>query len=177
MLMKRSLLIAGVFCFLCTGYAHASPRAGAAAAPEVRCEIRLSAWCIEQGAYEITRTLARDSVHDRVWSLNGQFRPRSKLIILEPNGCKSGFSNALALLKYEHDIEWHSQSWDGIIVRLKSDGSCDLTILFPLYESDPMEWAFTSGLPLVRPCKDNVCDSAGLVQLKAQIEQKFKEGI
>lgn len=175
MLMKLLLPIASAICILANGCAAASPPTGRSAAPSVRCELRLSAWCIEEGAYEITRQLADDSIHDRFWLLRGRFRPESKLVILEPNGCRTGFSDALKLLKFEHGVHWKSRSWDRLQARLKSDGTCDLTILLSPYDGDQMEWAFTEGVSLVRPCKDDVCAGAGLVQLKAQFEQKFRE--
>ncbi len=176
MLMKFLLLIASAICVLGNGCAVASPPSGSASAPPLRCEIRLSAWCIEEGAYEITRQLANDSVHDRVWSMRGRFRPASKLVILEPNGCKSGFSNALELLKFERGVQWENGSWDRMQVRLKSDGTCDLAIMLSPYDGDPMEWAFSSGLPLIRPCKDAACESAGLGQLRPQFEQRYRKG-
>ena len=150
--MKSLLLVASAICFLGNGCAAASPPGGVAPAPARRCEIRLSAWCIAEGAYEISRQLANDSIHDRVWSMRGRFRSESKLVIFEPNGCRSGFSNALELTRFERDIEWQDRSWNRMLVRLKSDGSCDLTVLLPPYDSDPMEWAFSDGLLLVRPC-------------------------
>lgn len=174
--MKLLLLVASAICFIGNGYVAASPPGGVAPAPARRCEIRSSAWCIAEGAYEISRQLASDSIHDRVWSMRGRFRPESKLVILEPNGCRSGFSNVLELSRFERDIEWQDRSWDRMLVRLKSDGSCDLTVLLPPYDGDPMEWAFADGLLLVRPCKDEVCESAGLAQLRSQFEQRYREG-
>lgn len=173
--MKLLLLVVGVLSILGNGSAIASPPDQAAAAPPWRCELRLSSWCIADGAYEITRQLASDGVHDRIWSMRGRFRPESKLVILEPNGCNSGFSNDLRLLKFERGVRWENRFWDRLQVRLKLDGSCDLTVLLPPYDGDPLEWAFTSGLPLVRPCKDEVCESAGLAELKPKFEAQFRE--
>lgn len=172
--MKLLLLIASTICLLGNGCAAIARPSGAASAPPRKCEIRLSAWCIAEGAYEINRRLANDSVHDRIWSLRGRFRPASKLVIFEPNGCKNGFSDALELLSFESGISWQDRSWDRLKVRLKSDGSCDLTILLPPDSSDPMEWAFSNGLLLVRPCNDEACKSAGLAQLRPQFEQRRK---
>lgn len=175
--MKLLLPIASAICFLGNGCAAASPPSLSPSAPPWRCEIRLSTWCIAEGAYEITRQLASDSVHARVWSMRGRFRPESKLIVLEPNGCRSGFSDALELLKFERGVRWENRSWDRLQARIKSDGSCDLTVLLPPYDGDPMEWAFTSGLPQVRPCKDEACESTGLAELRPQFEKQFREGV
>lgn len=174
--MKRLLLIASAICFFGNACVAASPPVRAPSAPPLRCEIRLSTWCIAEGAYEITRQLASDGVHDRVWSMRGRFRPESKLVVLEPNGCRSGFSDAQELLRFEQDIAWQERSWDRLLVRLKSDGSCDLAVLLPPYDGDTMEWAFSEGLPMVRPCKDNACESAGLAELRPQFEKQFRAG-
>ena len=174
--MKLLLVIAGMICVLGSSCAGASPPSGTAAAPPMRCEIRLSAWCIAEGSYEVTRQLASDRVHDRIWSIRGKFRPDSKLVILEPNGCKSGYSDVLELSGFDRSIEWQSHSWDRLRIKLKSDGSCDLTVLLPPYDGDPMEWAFTSGLTLVRACKNDACENASFAQLKSQFEQKFRNG-
>lgn len=160
--------------FLLSACASAAPPTKAPAAPPRRCEIRLSAWCIAEGAYEITRQLANDSVHDRVWSMRGRFRPESNLVILEPNGCRSGFSDALELLKFERGVQWENRSWDRLQARLKSDGSCDLTVLLPPMTA--IQWSGRSqmGLLLVRPCKDDACESAGLAELRPQFEKQFR---
>ncbi|SOO19074.1 exported hypothetical protein [Xanthomonas citri pv. fuscans] len=97
--MKKLFLIAGMVGLLGSGFVTASPTTQAPAAPPSRCEIRLSAWCIAEGAYEINRQLANDSVHDRVWSMRGRSKPASKVIVLEPNGCKSGPSDTLELFE------------------------------------------------------------------------------
>lgn len=173
--MKKLSLIASMVGLLGSGFATASPTTQAPAAPASRCEIRLSAWCIAEGAYEINRQLANDSVHDRVWSMRGRSKPASKVIVLEPNGCKSGPSDALELLEFEQGVPWQNGSWDRIQVKLKSDGSCNLTILLPPYDGDPLEWAFSSGLPLIRPCKDEKCVGAGVGELRSQFEKRYRE--
>lgn len=173
--MNKFLLIASMVGLLGSGFATASPTTLAPAAPPSRCEIRLSAWCIAEGAYEINRQLANDSVHDRVWSMRGRSKPASKVIVLEPNGCKSAPSDALELLEFEQGVAWQNDSWDRIQVKLKSDGSCDLTILLPPYDGDPLEWAFSSGLPLIRPCKDEKCIGAGIGELRSQFEKRYRE--
>ena len=173
--MKLLLLMAGMAGILVSGCAVASPKSNVPSAPSLRCEIRFSAWCIVEGAYEINRQLAGDSIHDRVWSVRGRFKPASKVIILEPNGCKSGSSDALELLKFEQGVRWENGSWDRIQVKLKSDGSCNLEILLPPYDGDPLEWAFASGLPLIRACENDVCDSASIGELRSQFEQRYRK--
>jgi hypothetical protein len=126
--------------------------------------------------FEITDRRAEDGVHDRIWTLRDSFRPESKLVILEPNGCRTGFSDALAFSGFEQGVKWQDDSWDRMRVRLKMDGSCDLEVLMPPFTGDPMEWAFSTGLMLVKACKDERCEGQSLSELKPQFEQQFREG-
>lgn len=161
--------------FLTSGCVSAAPGANPAAPPR-RCEIRQAAWCIEQGAFEIVDRLAQDAAHDRVWTIRGQFRPKSGLVILEPNGCRNGVSDTLALSSYEQGINWEGRSWDRIRARLKTDGSCDLDVLMPAFDGDQMEWAFSTGLMLVKTCTDESCAGPSLAELKPQFEAQFRRG-
>ncbi len=140
-----------------SGAASASPPTQGTAAPTRKCELRLSSWCIADGASIITRRLADDGVHDRTWSLEGRFRPESKLFVLEPNGCKTGYADELKLLHLEGGVAWNGRTMNKATVRIKSDGSCDLQILFAPSSGDPMEWALSSGLALIWGCRDQAC--------------------
>lgn len=163
---KLALCFAWVLVAAC---APASPQSASAAAPPSKCEIRFSAWCIAEGAYEISRLLASDGVNDRVWILSGRFEPDSKLVVFEPNGCNSGYADELALLGVEKAFHWQSRRWDRISVRLKGDATCDLQILVPEAANDPMEWGYSSGLPLLRTCTKVGCPAQNLGDLKSQI--------
>jgi hypothetical protein len=143
-----------------------------AAAPPSKCEIRFSAWCIAEGAYQISRVLASDGVHDRIWTLSGRFRPDSKLVVFEPNGCNAGYADKAVLLGVEKAFRWQDRQWDRISVRLKQDASCDLKILVPVAANDPMEWSYSSGLPLIRTCTKVECPAQNLGDLKSQIGPK-----
>lgn len=161
-----------VLCFvMILGFALTPSRSAPISAPPSSCEIKFSAWCIAEGAYKISRVLASDGVHDRVWTLSGRFEPASKLIILEPNGCNVGFSDEAVLLGAKKGVRWHDQQWDRIQVRLKKDGSCDLQILVPPPSNSPMEWAYSSGLPLIRTCTKDQCPARNLGDLKSQIRR------
>lgn len=161
-------LIAGI----CAGLSFS---AAASAAPSIECELRLGAWCITDGAYETDRQLAQDSIHDRVWTLRGQFRPESKLVVLEPNGCGGGHSDIRSLLGFQQGYQWGGRIWDRAQVRLKSDGTCDLTLLFPAYSGDPMEWAMPQGFRLIRSCSDDACAGGALTAISDQILVRHKE--
>ncbi len=147
------------------------------AAPPRQCEIKQAVWCIQQGATEIVDRLAEDSVHDRVWTLSDSLRPESKLVVLEPNGCRAGHSDTLDLVSYESDFTWGGRSWNRLRARLKKDGTCDLEVLIPPspYDGDPMEWAFSTGLILVRSCLDDACTGPNLAELKPKFEAQFRK--
>ena len=138
-------------------------------APPLKCELTLSSWCIAEGVFELKRTLATDSINDRVWYLKGRFRPESILVVMEPNGCKSGFADSASLLHFTRDHPWEGRMWDRAEVQLKADGTCNLTFLLPPDDGDPMEWAYSTGLVLVRPCETQTCSGSSLSAIKAEI--------
>lgn len=167
------LLISGSLLSL-SGCTSAAP-AQVPAAPPRQCEVKLAAWCIDQEAYEIIGRMAEDGVHDRAWILRGSFRPESKLVVLEPNGCRTGHSDTLSLLSYESGITWEGRSWERVKARLKQDGTCDLEVLMPPFDGDPMEWAFSTGLILVRSCPDEACMGPNLAELKPKFQAQFRK--
>lgn len=130
-------------------------------APPRECDIRLPVWCILQGVDKIELVNEVDTTHSDFWVLSGSFEPESRLIILEPSGCRDGLSNTLEPLSYDTGIYWHRKMWDRIVVKLKKDGSCDLEFLVPPYEGDPMEWAYSNGMMLIRACQDKTCSDNG----------------
>ena len=154
--MRKFTRSLAIFSFVWTGYACAAPPApssgvGAApGAPRLHCEFQLSSWCIVEGAYIVNRILASDEIHDRLWTLKDRFSPSSQVLILEPNGCKSGFSDDFQLRSFKHNVKRNRLLWDQTIVSLKKDGTCNLTVLTPVASGDPMEWAFSSGIRLIQ---------------------------
>ncbi len=170
-----SFSLIGGSLFASSGCASATPVQGLAAPPR-QCEIKQMAWCIQEGAFEIIDRIAEDGIHDRVWILRDSFRPESKLVVLEPNGCRTGRSDALSLLSYESGVTWEGRTWERVKARLKTDGTCDLEVLMPPFDGDPMEWAFSSGLILVGSCPDEACRGPNLAQLKPKFEAQFRKG-
>lgn len=126
-------------------------------APPRECDIRLPVWCILQGVDKIELVNEADASHSDFWILRGSFEPESELIILEPSGCRDGLSNAFEPLSYDSGVYWHRKMWDRIVVKLKKDGSCNLEFLVPPYKGDPMEWAYSNGMMLIRACQDKSC--------------------
>lgn len=165
---KIALCISAVLAAACTPTLSQS---APASAPPSKCEIKFAAWCIAEGAYKISRVLASDGVHDRIWTLSGRFRPDSKLVIFEPNGCNAGHADKAVLLGVEKAFPWQGGQWNRISVRLKRDTTCDLRILVPVAANDPMEWGYSSGLPLIRTCTKEECPAQNLGDLKTLIAE------
>lgn len=157
------------------GCASAAAAPSSPHAPAQKCEIRESAWCIDQGAFEIIDQRADDSVHDRVWIIRGYFKPESKLILLEPTGCRTGFSDTLVALGFDKNIKWRGKVWDRIRTRLKTDETCDMDVLIPPFQNDPMEWAFSVGLVLIRACPGESCTGRNMSIFRDQFERQFKQ--
>lgn len=126
-------------------------------APSRECDIRLPVWCILQGVDKIELVNEADSSHSDYWILRGSFEPKSQMVILEPSGCRDGLSDTLKPLGFDSGIYWHRKIWDRITVKLKKDGSCNLELLVPPFSNDPMEWAYSNGLMLIRACQDTAC--------------------
>lgn len=144
-------------------------------APPRKCELTLGAWCITEGAFEINRQLAQDSLNYRIWTLRGFFRPESILVVIEPYGCRQGPSDISSLVDFQHGHKWHQRVWDRAQVRLKNDGTCNLNILFPPKSDDPMEWAFPNGFSLIRACHNGTC-SDSLTKVFDEIRQRHDKG-
>lgn len=170
MIIHRGFLKGVAFFFASVSAVYA----GAPSSPPNKCEIKQAAWCIQQGAFEITERMVNDGVNDHAWILSGQFRPDSKLVFLEPNGCRNGVSNTLELIDYEHNAKWDEQLWEKLKIRLNSDGMCDIVVLFPALNNDPLEWAYSTGLMLVKTCYDDLCKGNSLSDIKPSIAHYTK---
>lgn len=174
--MRKGIIKCAIFYSICLLHCVESTAAASPAsvrAPSLTCELRLGSWCVAEGAFQITRVLANDSVNDRIWKLSGRFRSNSVLVVKEPNGCKVGNSDVLTLMSFDQEIEWDKVSWSRARFRLKADGTCDLEVLFPKASGNPMEWAFSMGLALVRSCRDDRCEGPALSELKSQFALQY----
>lgn len=173
-MIRPLIVIAGVIFFWGqTLQSVAAPTSGSSSnsppsAPPRECDIRLPVWCILQGVDKIELVNEADSLHSDFWVLRGSFEPKSKLIILEPSGCRNGLSDTLEPLGFDSGIYWHKKIWDRIIVKLKKDGSCNLELLVPPYKNDPMEWAYSNGVILLRACQDKTCSDSNPTTGKVQ---------
>ncbi len=145
------------------------------AAPPRICEIRQKAWCIYQNGSEITdhQKTTTDYPDDHIWSMRDVHQPRSVLVIFEPNGCREGFSDKVSALGFNENVQWQGKTWDQMRIRLRSDGSCDLRLLVPVYDADPLEWAFSVGRGLIAACRDEKCTN--ITPTPADVTDAYRE--
>lgn len=157
-------------------FSRAEELAAAPAAPPVKCEIQLTAWCIDQGSLEISDRLVEHSSYSRIWTVRGFFKPKAPLVVLEPYGCRDGVSDMLSALKFDHDFKWDGKRWNRLSVRLRAARACDLELLIPRYAEDPSGEAFFQGLSLIQACTNIGCDGSSLGEFRAQFEDQWREG-
>lgn len=141
--------------------------------PPRKCEIRQPAWCVYQEWSEITDRLDTTGPRDHIWTIHDVDHPESRLVILEPFGCRTGFADTVTALGFDPDVRWKDKTWDRMRVRLRQDGSCDLTLLVPLFNDDPMEWAFSAGRASIMACRDEKCTPNK--PTPADVTDKFRE--
>jgi hypothetical protein len=122
-----------------------------------KCEIRQPAWCMYQELSEITDRLETSGPRNHIWTMYDVDHRHSVLVILEPFGCRQGFADTVVALGFDENVGWQGKTWDRMRVRLRQDGSCDLTMLVPLFDGDPLEWAFSVGRALIMACRDEKC--------------------
>jgi hypothetical protein len=144
------------------------------AAPARSCEVRQAAWCISQGAWEITDRFIKHDKYDHAWFIRGFRQPKSPLVVLEPSGCRAGFSDSLSAMRFDRDFAWDGRTWNRLIARLRNDGSCDLEVLIPKPEADPSAEAFFSSLILLRNCPSETCDGKSFNALAAQWDAEYR---
>ena len=149
------------------GCASAAPTAPSA--PPLKCELNLSSWCIAEGFSTITREFANDAINSRVWYLGGHSKPRSTMVLLEPSGCESGFSDAIKLLAFDKNYQWKGQNWDRAQIALRADGKCNLTVLLPPNETGQGGWFYSTGLILIRPCVNDSCLGPSFSEIRDEI--------
>lgn len=66
-------------------------------------------------------------------------------------------ADTVEAIRFSHGVMWEGSSWDEMQVRLRKDGTCDLTLRVPVWTGDPLEWPFTEGRLNLVACKDEAC--------------------
>ena len=146
----------------------------APAAPIRVCEIRQKAWCMYQEDSEITDqpVTERRDAGNHIWSMRSMYHPDDVIMIIEPDGCRNNFANEVRSLGFDENVKWHGRTWDGMRIRLRTDGSCDLQLLVSPYDGNPLEWAFSVGRLLIAACPDDKCTS--IVPTPGDVTDKYR---
>lgn len=161
------ILMALLFgCLPLHALAQASP-----SSPPLHCVNKHGAWCVLDGARE--QPLASVSGM-AAFKLSDPSQSDASLIVISPVGCDRVRADQLAFLSFEHGLKQYGQEWERVGVRLRNDGTCDLQILLPQFSSNPFEWAFSSGLQLIRACKSDTCEGAPVGLLKPAFELRYR---
>jgi hypothetical protein len=161
------ILVAFLFgCIAVHVLAQASP-----SSPPLHCVTKHGAWCVLDGARE--QPLASVSGM-AAFRLSDPSQSDASLIVISPLSCGRVRADQLAFLSFEHGLKRYGQEWERVGVRLRNDGTCDLQILLPQFSSNPFEWAFSSGLQLIRACKSDTCEGAPVGLLKPAFELRYR---
>lgn len=130
----------------------------AAAAPKQQCEIRMPVWCIYKDDVVIKNEPGRVPGYRSVWTMWGDYWKEHPAVILEPAGCRVGLSDEIELISIDRRYVWNEEEWNSLVVRLKSDGSCDLRMLSPPKGADPVGAAFSANLSSIQACSTADCE-------------------
>lgn len=152
----RALLAVAVAIVLLSQHAHAQSGEGLKAPPS-HCEIRQSAWCILYSDATYEDVPSESAGYSSYWTVRGGTWKEYPLLIKEPVGCRNGKSDTIEFISFEHLVKWRDQVLDKLVVKIKSDGSCNLEFLYPKSGVDPVDGAFFAAMTLVKACQDAPC--------------------
>ena len=133
------------------------PNVASASAPPRTCEIRQAAWCIYRDNVTVQHAPSANAKYHSVWKIWGSYWKENPAVVLEPSGCRNGISDVVELVSSSSGFEWNDRSWDSNVVRLRSDGSCDLNLLSPPESADKRKTAFSAKLTLIQACQSDEC--------------------
>lgn len=160
------------FFWAVVAYANDSPVRDAAAPPRV-CEIRQATWCIYLSGTEIVDRPSLEARYASTWLVRGVLQPDNPYVVLEPRGCRNGLSDVVEFLTPTSKFRWENRWWNRIVVRLKSDYSCDLELLSPIIEDDALGEAFSESLTSIQSCTTLDCRGVVIAErLSKKIERE-----
>lgn len=137
----------------------------AQSAPPRHCEMQLEAWCILKDNNTIEVAESTDQGYRYIWTMRGQYWSNHPSVILEPAGCRNGRSDVFELIHFDRNVSRGDRRWDILTVRLRSDASCDLKLLSPIENDDPVGASYSANLSLIRACQAQSCDGPTVGQL------------
>ena len=139
--------------------------------PPLHCVTEHGAWCVLDGAREQQLVGASGT---SAFRLSNPSQSDAALIVISPSSCDRVRADQLSFLSFEHGLKRHGQDWERVGMRLRSDGKCDIQILLPQFSSSPFEWAFSTGLQLIRACKSDTCEGPPVGVLKPAFELRYR---
>jgi hypothetical protein len=146
--------------------AQASP-----AAPPQHCVSNHGAWCVLEGASEASLAAEPGFTASQ---LSNPWEAEAAMIVIAPASCSHLQADQLSVLSFEHAQHAYDHDWERLGVRLRADGKCDVKILLPEYSSNPMEWAFSSGLALLRTCRSTPCAGPLMSDLQPAFATRYR---
>lgn len=87
-----------------------------------------------------------------------------------------GYADTVEARGIEFGVDWDSRKWDRMTVRLRKDGSCDLSILVTPFHDEASEWAFFDGRTFIAACKDEACLDP-LVPTPSDVTSQYRDGL
>lgn len=137
---------------------------GRSTEPPARCEIHQMAWCmlLDDMTYQDVPSTQENMAS--TWYLRGPLWKQYPLIINEPAGCRTGYSDIVKLVRFDRYYKVGEKTFGRIVVRLKKNGSCDLEMLSSKKSDDKYAGGFFAGLTSVKPCIDASCSGEVLAK-------------
>lgn len=144
------------------------------ASPPLNCVAEHGAWCVLDGVSE-KRLVSTSGTS--AFRLSDPSQSDAALIVISPATCGRVRADRLSLLSFDHGQRLYGQDWEKIGVRLRGDGRCDIQVLLPEFSSNPFEWAFSTGLQLIRACESDGCDGRPVGVLKPAFELRYRAAL
>jgi len=129
--------------------------------PPLECEIFRGAWCILSGSYELTLShVANRPLYQ--WSMTESHWRSEAGLILESAFCPKRHADVIQVVRVSERFEWSGKHWRQVVVRLTSDGACELQLLAPARELAPLDMAASALSTHIaacfvnKPCTDHL---------------------
>jgi hypothetical protein len=128
MFEKRLLIFSLRLIFICSFLAPIM--SGASEEPPLYCGIDRGAWCMISGAYEVNIRPIQDSSIIR-WEIFDDYWRGEPAIVLESKYCREGAADTIEVAPMDRDYLFEGVRWHKVGVKLRQDGRCELSFLFP----------------------------------------------
>jgi hypothetical protein len=126
--------------------------------PPSSCEIQQPVWCLLYSDATYSDLPSASEAFASEWVVRGNTWKDYPLVIHEPRGCRVGRSDTVELVDYVKDFEWGGRKMNKVVVRMKSDNTCNLEFISFHLKDDPQAGGFFAAMTLVRPCTEQTCE-------------------